>query len=125
MATWVTATSKKFLLSLEGPLCTVAGMRCLAGAGHRLATFDNIRCPCVQQCVDSVFREITSQVKIWLVVHTCNTQLLVHTCSCTTENVTIRHDKSSYAYVDKNTVYARTSRPESSPANVALALKIN
>ncbi|XP_069363503.1 sodium channel protein Nach-like isoform X2 [Maniola hyperantus] len=42
-----------------------AGMWCLAGIAHRLETFDNTTCPCVQLCVDSVIREISAFLNMW------------------------------------------------------------
>ncbi|XP_045781573.1 uncharacterized protein LOC123878444 [Maniola jurtina] len=54
----------------EGPLCTTAGMSCVARIAHRLATFDNTTCPCVQLCADTVIREISTILTEWLLV-TC------------------------------------------------------
>nr|XP_026500314.1 uncharacterized protein LOC113403899 [Vanessa tameamea] len=49
----------------DGPPCTPAGMWCLAKNSHRLATFDSVKCICNQQCLDSVFREVSKEEQIW------------------------------------------------------------
>ncbi|XP_039761873.1 uncharacterized protein LOC120635032 [Pararge aegeria] len=49
----------------EGPLCNTSGMWCMAQISHILATFGNIKCPCVQQCLDSIFREDNCGEQIW------------------------------------------------------------
>ncbi|XP_041968432.1 acid-sensing ion channel 4-A-like [Aricia agestis] len=56
---------KPFYYFYEGiRQCNASGMWCLAGHAHRLATFDGVRCVCAQQCLDSVFREVSNDDQI-------------------------------------------------------------
>ncbi|XP_049883335.1 pickpocket protein 28-like isoform X2 [Pectinophora gossypiella] len=49
-----------------GPTCTPAGMACLASLTARLATNDGARCVCPQQCVDALFKEISTDDQFWV-----------------------------------------------------------
>ncbi|CAH0730519.1 unnamed protein product, partial [Brenthis ino] len=49
----------------DGPSCTPSGMWCLAAYSQTLANFGGIKCACSQQCLGSVFREISKEDQIW------------------------------------------------------------
>ncbi|XP_075988997.1 pickpocket protein 19-like [Anticarsia gemmatalis] len=48
-----------------GPSCTPAGMWCLSRFSQQLASTDGEKCVCAPQCVDSVFKEISTNDQIW------------------------------------------------------------
>ncbi|CAH2062388.1 unnamed protein product, partial [Iphiclides podalirius] len=55
----------KISTSEEGRQCGPAGMQCLASYANQLANFGGVKCPCSQQCVDAVFREVSIVDQLW------------------------------------------------------------
>ncbi|KAJ8705799.1 hypothetical protein PYW08_012845 [Mythimna loreyi] len=49
----------------DGPHCTPKGMACLANYSHKLSNNDGQKCPCAPQCIDSIYKEISTVDQIW------------------------------------------------------------
>ncbi|KAJ8704115.1 hypothetical protein PYW07_013409 [Mythimna separata] len=48
-----------------GPLCTPKGMACLSNYSHKLSNNNGQKCPCAPQCIDSIYKEISTVDQIW------------------------------------------------------------
>ncbi|KAM3956870.1 pickpocket protein 11 [Aphomia sociella] len=49
----------------EGPVCTPKGMWCLAKIPHLLINNNGVKCSCTAQCLDAVFKDISTYDQFW------------------------------------------------------------